>query len=81
MPCDAGLLDHLLKHLADQEAGPEGERLRRRHDKEGHMVYWLQSPQDVEQGGCTAGFWGAHGVLDRGHMVCWMALGCGVGWV
>ena len=66
----AGLLDHLLKHLADQVVGPEGERLRRRHDREGHMVYWIQSPSDAVQGGCSAGLvWvktgGARDALQR----------------
>ncbi|GAB4815435.1 hypothetical protein N2152v2_002481 [Parachlorella kessleri] len=46
---DTGLLDHLLKHMADQVVSPEGDRLRRRHNKEGHMVYWLQSPAAAEQ--------------------------------
>ncbi|WPT11572.1 Protein AMEIOTIC 1-like protein [Picochlorum sp. SENEW3] len=44
---DTGLLDHLLKHLADQVVSPVGERLRRRHNREGHMEYWLQDPQDA----------------------------------
>lgn len=44
---DTGLLDHLLKHLADQVVSPMGERLRRRHNREGHMEYWLQDPQDA----------------------------------
>ena len=39
---DTGLLDHLLKHLTDEVAAPTGERLRRRHNREGHMQYWLQ---------------------------------------
>lgn len=41
---DTGLLDHLLKHLSDQVVSPEGEKLRRRHNREGHMEYWLQDP-------------------------------------
>lgn len=41
---DTGLLDHLLKHLADQVVSPIGEKLRRRHNREGHMEYWLQDP-------------------------------------
>jgi hypothetical protein len=36
---------------ADHVVSAGGERLRRRHDKEGHMVYWLQSPAEAEQGG------------------------------
>ena len=35
---DTGLLDHLLKHLADQMVTPEGERLRRRHNREGRIT-------------------------------------------
>lgn len=46
---DTGLLDHLLKHLADQVVSPEGERLRRRHNREGHMEYWLQNPAAMEE--------------------------------
>ncbi|EFN57214.1 hypothetical protein CHLNCDRAFT_51293 [Chlorella variabilis] len=46
---DTGLLDHLLKHMADHVVSPAGERLRRRHDAEGHMIYWLQLPADAEQ--------------------------------
>lgn len=29
----------------------EGHRLRRRHNREGHMEYWLASPNDVDAGG------------------------------
>lgn len=46
---DTGLLDHLLKHLADRVVSDTGERLRRRHNREGHMEYWLQSPAAAEQ--------------------------------
>jgi hypothetical protein len=46
---DTGLLDHLLKHLADQVVSAEGERLRRRHNREGHMEYWLQNPAAMEE--------------------------------
>ena len=42
-------MDHLLKHLADQVVSPEGERLRRRHNREGHMEYWLQNPAAMEE--------------------------------
>ena len=45
---DTGLLDHLLKHLADQVVNEEGEKLRRRHNREGHMEYWLQNPAAAE---------------------------------
>ena len=34
---DTGLLDHLLKHLADQQVTPAGDRRKRRHHPEGHM--------------------------------------------
>lgn len=34
----AGLLDHLLSHLHEQTVTADGERLRRHHDEEGHMV-------------------------------------------
>lgn len=46
---DTGLLDHLLKHLADKVVTLEGDKLRRRHNREGHMEYWLQSPAAAEQ--------------------------------
>jgi hypothetical protein len=47
---DTGLLDHLLKHLADRIVTDTGDKLRRRHDSQGHMQYWLQSPaQAVEE--------------------------------
>lgn len=48
---DTGLLDHLLKHMADQVVSAEGDSLRRRHNKEGHIVYWLQSPSQAELAG------------------------------
>jgi hypothetical protein len=47
---DTGLLDHLLKHLADKVVTAEGDKLRRRHNAEGHMEYWLQSAADTAAG-------------------------------
>jgi hypothetical protein len=47
---DTGLLDHLLKHLADAVVTEAGDRLRRRHNREGHMVFWLQSPAAAQEG-------------------------------
>ena len=47
---DTGLLDHLLKHLAETVVTPQGERLRRRHNAQGHMEYWLQSPAAEAEG-------------------------------
>ena len=47
---DTGLLDHLLKHLADKVVTPEGDKLRRRHNAEGHMEYWLQSSTNAHAG-------------------------------
>jgi hypothetical protein len=44
---DTGLLDYLLKHLADETVSEEGERLRRRHNRTGHMEYWLQDPESA----------------------------------
>lgn len=39
---DTGLLDHLLKHMAGQVVSScSGER---RHNKDGQMVYWQQTP-------------------------------------
>ncbi|PIA64598.1 hypothetical protein AQUCO_00100228v1 [Aquilegia coerulea] len=40
---DTGLLDHVLKHMADKVT-PNGEqRFRRRHNADGAMEYWLES--------------------------------------
>ena len=47
---DTGLLDHLLKHLADKIVTAEGDKLRRRHNAEGHMEYWLQSSSNANAG-------------------------------
>jgi prefoldin subunit 5 len=46
---DTGLLDYLLKHLADEVVSPEGEKLRRRHNATGHMEYWLQDPSSAHE--------------------------------
>ncbi len=47
---DTGLLDHLLKHLADEAVSPCGEVLRRRQNAQGHMEYWLQPPAATPAG-------------------------------
>ncbi|XP_068666701.1 protein AMEIOTIC 1-like [Aristolochia californica] len=39
---DTGLLDHLLKHMAGMVNEERGERLRRCHNAEGQMEYWLE---------------------------------------
>ncbi|KAM0847647.1 hypothetical protein ACQ4PT_054887 [Festuca glaucescens] len=39
---DTGLLDHLLKHTKDKVTPGGAERLRRRHNAEGAMEYWLE---------------------------------------
>lgn len=44
---DTGLLDYLLKHLADETVSERGEKLRRRHNRNGHMEYWLQDPESA----------------------------------
>lgn len=44
---DTGLLDYLLKHLADETVSARGEKLRRRHNRNGHMEYWLQDPESA----------------------------------
>lgn len=44
---DTGLLDYLLKHLADETVSEKGEKLRRRHNRNGHMEYWLQDPESA----------------------------------
>lgn len=44
---DTGLLDYLLKHLADETVSDKGEKLRRRHNRNGHMEYWLQDPESA----------------------------------
>ena len=38
----------------DQAATPAGEWLRRRHDAQGKMCYWLQAPADAQHGECVA---------------------------
>jgi hypothetical protein len=42
---DTGLLDHLLKHLADEAVSPCGEVLRRRHNAQGHMDTGCSRPR------------------------------------
>ena len=59
----AGLLDHLLKHATDATVTEEGHRLRRRHNRDGHMEYWLALPNATDAGccisrPCPAGFQG-----------------------
>ncbi|CAM0948705.1 unnamed protein product [Alopecurus aequalis] len=39
---DTGLLDHLLKHTKDKVTPDGKERLRRRHNADGAMEYWLE---------------------------------------
>lgn len=40
---DTGLLDHLLKHMADKLAPGGNERFRRRHNSDGVMEFWIES--------------------------------------
>ena len=63
----AGLLDHLLKHAAEALVTDEGHRLRRRHNREGHMEYWLASPSDADAGARPA----------TGHDTFWLLLAAG----
>ncbi|KAF0911267.1 hypothetical protein E2562_008025 [Oryza meyeriana var. granulata] len=44
---DTGLLDHLLKHIADKLAPGRAERFRRRHNADGAMEYWLEPAELV----------------------------------
>uniref|UniRef100_A0A0E0JCM0 PTC1-like winged helix-turn-helix domain-containing protein n=1 Tax=Oryza nivara TaxID=4536 RepID=A0A0E0JCM0_ORYNI len=39
---DTGLLDHLLRHIADKVAPGGAERFRRRHNAGGGLEYWLE---------------------------------------
>ena len=39
---DTGLLDHLLKHTKDKVTPDGAQRLRRRHNADGAMEYWLE---------------------------------------
>jgi hypothetical protein len=39
---DTGLLDHLLKHTKDKVIPGGSDRLRRRHNADGAMEYWLE---------------------------------------
>ena len=49
-----GLLDHLLKHLAETVVAPGGERLRRCHNVQGRMEYWLQQLAEDAEGAAHA---------------------------
>ncbi|KAK6926431.1 hypothetical protein RJ641_008150 [Dillenia turbinata] len=57
---DTGLLDHLLKHVAGK-VSPDGlNRIRRRHNPEGVMEYWLESADldDIrKQAGVQDSYW------------------------
>ncbi|CAN6357140.1 unnamed protein product [Urochloa humidicola] len=39
---DTGLLDHLLRHVADRVPAGSGERVRRRYNSAGGLEYWLE---------------------------------------
>jgi hypothetical protein len=52
-PGAAGLLDHLLKHATDATVTEEGHRLRRRHNRDGHMEYWLGLPNAADAGAAS----------------------------
>uniref|UniRef100_A0A0D9Y1K9 PTC1-like winged helix-turn-helix domain-containing protein n=1 Tax=Leersia perrieri TaxID=77586 RepID=A0A0D9Y1K9_9ORYZ len=39
---DTGLLDHLLRHIADKVAAGGDDRFRRRHNAAGALEYWLE---------------------------------------
>lgn len=39
---DTGLLDHLLRHMPDSSI-INGKVVRRVHDQQGHMVYWIEA--------------------------------------
>uniref|UniRef100_K3ZCS4 PTC1-like winged helix-turn-helix domain-containing protein n=3 Tax=Setaria italica TaxID=4555 RepID=K3ZCS4_SETIT len=39
---DTGLLDHLLRHVADKVPAGSGERVRRRYNPAGGLEYWLE---------------------------------------
>ncbi|CAM0147278.1 unnamed protein product [Urochloa decumbens] len=39
---DTGLLDHLLRHVADRVPAGSGERVRRRYNPAGGLEYWLE---------------------------------------
>ncbi|KAG8390239.1 hypothetical protein BUALT_Bualt01G0063100 [Buddleja alternifolia] len=57
---DTGLLDHLLKHMAGKLAPGGQERFRRRHNADGAMEYWLESPDLVNirrDAGVTDPYW------------------------
>lgn len=45
---DTGLLDHLLKHMVGELVGDCSVRLRRRHNAEGAMEYWLEPGEWAE---------------------------------
>ncbi|CAD6269369.1 unnamed protein product [Miscanthus lutarioriparius] len=39
---DTGLLDHLLRHVADKVPAGSADRIRRRHNPAGGLEYWLE---------------------------------------
>uniref|UniRef100_A0A0A9DL18 PTC1-like winged helix-turn-helix domain-containing protein n=1 Tax=Arundo donax TaxID=35708 RepID=A0A0A9DL18_ARUDO len=39
---DTGLLDHLLRHVADKVPAGSADRLRRRYNADGTLEYWLE---------------------------------------
>ncbi|CAN6339042.1 unnamed protein product [Urochloa humidicola] len=39
---DTGLLDHLLRHVADRVPAGSGQRVRRRYNPAGGLEYWLE---------------------------------------
>ncbi|KAL5728979.1 hypothetical protein ACHQM5_001997 [Ranunculus cassubicifolius] len=57
---DTGLLDHILKHMADKVAPNGVDRFRRRHNHDGAMEYWLESADLVDirrEAGVRDPFW------------------------
>lgn len=57
---DTGLLDHILKHMADKVAPNGLDRFRRRHNSDGAMEYWLESADLVnirKQAGVKDPYW------------------------
>ena len=47
---DTGLLDHLLRHMADSEVAP-GLVFRRQFNPQGAMEYWLEDEGEEEEDG------------------------------
>ncbi|XP_050386268.1 protein DYAD [Argentina anserina] len=57
---DTGLIDHLLKHMAERVAPGGVDRFRRRHNADGALEYWLENADLMrirEEAGIKDPYW------------------------